>query len=467
MKRHNQHCANSERICFLPKTNNLSGNFKLCLKKAGVMTIINSSCHFDGCNYLFRWEKLMQFELILALFCLALLFVLGIIEKKNNDKNTEKLKVRINVNGIRGKSTITRMTCAVLKEAGYKVIAKTTGTAARMIYWNTEEEYEIDRGARGSNIVEQIHVIKKAADMGADALVCECMAVDPQLQVVYQHQILHSNITIIANVLEDHLDVMGPTTKQIARAFSRTIPVNGTVIIQNSEFNDFFREEAKKVNAKVVIADESKIPEGFLDKFNYLVFPNNVAMPLAVAEILGIDKETALRGLLKAHPDPGAMMTHPAMYNGKSATVVNAFAANEPQSTYEIWEKIVETGKFRTEDPIILINARPDRVDRTRQFAHDFLHRIPNATLFAVGENTFPIAAAHKSGKLKNIVEFYNMDRKDENAVLEKLSEVMEGRLILCVGNIHGLGEILLDKLIVKPDDGMGSDDKETNNVSE
>lgn len=390
----------------------------------------------------------MRLELWLILISLCVLCILGILEKINNEKNIKKLKVRINVNGIRGKSTITRMTTAVLREAGYKVIGKTTGTAARTIFWNTEEEEEIDRGARGANIVEQIHVVKNAADMGADALVCECMAVEPHLQVTYQHQIIHANIVLIVNVLEDHLDVMGPTTTQIAHAFARTIPKNGTVIIQNSEFNDFFMQEAKKVNAKVVIADESQIPEGFLDKFNYLVFPNNVAMPLAVAGVLGIDKETALRGLLKAHPDPGAMMTHDIEYHGKKATLVNAFAANEPQSTYEIWEKLVETGKFRTDDPIVLVNARPDRVDRTRQFAHDFLYRIPNMTLLAVGENTYPIASAYKSGKLKNVKEFYNLDRKDENAVLEVLEGIMKDRVIFCVGNIHGLGEILLDELM-------------------
>lgn len=394
----------------------------------------------------------MFIELGLAVLCLAVLIVLGVIEKRNNDKNVEKLPIRINVNGIRGKSTITRMTAAVLKEGGYNVIAKTTGTAARMIYWDTDEEFEIQRGTRGANIVEQIHVIKKAANMGANALVCECMAVDPKLQVVYQHQIIHANITIIANVLEDHLDVMGPTTTQIAHAFSRTIPVNGTVIIQNSEFNDFFIQEAKKVNAKVVIADESKIPEGFLQKFDYFVFPNNVAIPLAVAEILGIDREVALRGLLKAHADPGAMKIHKIRYKNADATLINAFAANEPHSTYEIWERIVNQGTLRTQDPIILINARPDRVDRTRQFARDFLDRIPNATLVAVGENTYPITDAHRRGKLKNIVDYYNLDRKDEDTVLEKLGEIMDGRLVLCVGNIHGIGELLLDRLIVPKD---------------
>lgn len=38
-----------------------------------------------------------------------------------------------------------------------------------------------------------------------------------------------------------------------------------------------------------------------------MVFPDNASIGLAVAEALGIDAETAMRGMLNAQPDPGAM----------------------------------------------------------------------------------------------------------------------------------------------------------------
>lgn len=112
-----------------------------------------------------------------------------IFEKRRNEKNLKKLKIRVNVNGIRGKSTITRLITAILKEAGYKVVGKTTGTAARILYWNQEEEEEIKRKPRGVSISEQIRVVNKAAKVGAEALVCECMAVRPDYQKVFQHDI--------------------------------------------------------------------------------------------------------------------------------------------------------------------------------------------------------------------------------------------------------------------------------------
>lgn len=60
--------------------------------------------------------------------------------------------MRININGIRGKSTITRMAYSVLREDQYRVIGKTTGTDARMLYWFTEKEYPVIRKPQGANI---------------------------------------------------------------------------------------------------------------------------------------------------------------------------------------------------------------------------------------------------------------------------------------------------------------------------
>ena len=106
------------------------------------------------------------FYAIVFIGCTIAFFAFA-LEKRRNEKNLKKLTVRINVNGIRGKSTITRLITAILKEAGYHVVGKTTGTAARMIYWNKEEEEEIVRRPRGISIGEQIRVINKAVKAGA------------------------------------------------------------------------------------------------------------------------------------------------------------------------------------------------------------------------------------------------------------------------------------------------------------
>ena len=242
------------------------------------------------------------FLLILCAALLVLLFIAGVIEKKRNDKNLKKLKLTINVNGIRGKSTATRLITSVLWAAGYRAVGKTTGTASRMMYWAADEEEEVIRRPHGVTISEQIRVIDKAANCGANALVCECMAVRPEYQRIYQHNIIHANITVITNVLEDHIDEMGPTTKQIAWAFGDTIPYNGIVVIpgcgEGSEFRDYFHKVAAERNTKVFEADDNLITPEFLAKFDYEIFPRNCSVALVVAESLGIEREVAFEGML-------------------------------------------------------------------------------------------------------------------------------------------------------------------------
>jgi UDP-N-acetylmuramyl tripeptide synthase len=84
--------------------------------------------------YMESWVFYLIVFLVISIGAALLIF-----EKRRNEKNLKKLKIRVNVNGIRGKSTITRLITAILKEAGYKVVGKTTGTAARILYWNQEE----------------------------------------------------------------------------------------------------------------------------------------------------------------------------------------------------------------------------------------------------------------------------------------------------------------------------------------
>src|SRR5699024_3126056 len=214
-------------------------------------------------------------EIGIIFLLLLLLIMMGIIEQKKNQRNIKKIPLRVNVNGIRGKSTITRMISAILSEAGYKNMGKTTGTAPRIIYRHNKIEKEIVRKPRGVTISEQLTVINEAATENVDSLVCECMAVNPEYQKIYQNKMIKANIGVIVNVMEDHLDEMGPTTDQIAQAFTSTIPYNGKLIISEGKYADYFKEVAKKRNTEVYVADENEIPKGYLDKFEYVLFPNN------------------------------------------------------------------------------------------------------------------------------------------------------------------------------------------------
>jgi gamma-polyglutamate synthase len=383
--------------------------------------------------------------MLLIPIVVVLIVIIGLIEKKKHQKNVNSLPVRININGIRGKSTVTRLITGILAEANYKVIGKTTGTDARMIYWDTKEEKPIKRKPQGPNIGEQKEVIKEAVDRGAEALVSECMAVNPDYQITFQDVLLQANIGVIVNVLEDHMDVMGPTLDEIADAFTATIPYNGHLIISNNAYVDFFKAIAKERNTKVIVADNSKISDEFLRKFEYMVFPENAALALAVAEALQIDHETAFRGMLKANPDPGAMRILPLNSTDKPSYFVNGFAANDATSTINIWKRVVELG-YPTDEPIIVMNCRQDRVDRTKQFAYDVLPKIKCKSLVLIGETTEPIVEAFDKGMIP-ADHLINLEGKSSDEVINVLSTDFENRVIFGVGNIHGAAEPLIEKL--------------------
>ena len=376
-----------------------------------------------------------------------------IYEKIQNERDIKKLKIRVNVNGIRGKSTITRMIFSILREAGYQVVGKTTGTAARMFYWNQAEEEELIRRPRGVSISEQIRVIHKAVKRGANALVCECMAVRPDYQIAYQHHIIKADVLAIVNVLEDHLDEMGPTLEQLAWAFADTIPYNGIAVVPECDFTDYFRKIAKERGSKLQIVKPEIISQDYLNLFPYKVFDNNCAMALGVARALGIDDETSLRGMLKAAPDPGALQVIPLRREGLQTWFVNAFAANEPASTLEIWEYLHEEN-IPMEMPVVVMNCRPDRVDRSYQFARDCLPHMGPIQLVVIGEMTAPIRRAYRRGKLRNVREYRELQGKSVEEIMDVLVPMLDGHVLVGVGNIHGIGEEFIEALYALDEHG-------------
>ena len=76
-------------------------------------------------------------------------------------KNRKKLKHVIYVNGIRGKSTVTRLIDSALRQGGYKTLCKTTGTVPMYIDVNNNE-INIKRRGR-ANIKEQLWEIGRAS----------------------------------------------------------------------------------------------------------------------------------------------------------------------------------------------------------------------------------------------------------------------------------------------------------------
>jgi poly-gamma-glutamate synthase PgsB/CapB len=391
--------------------------------------------------------------LLLIFTPLTVLFILGVYEKHQNKKKRDKLTIRVNVTGTRGKSTATRLITSILHEAGYKTIGKTTGSAARYIIPATGIEEEIKRKPEGPNIKEQMQAITRAVEDGANALVCECMAVRPEYHEICQNDMFMANVTVIVNVLEDHMDEMGPTLDEVARVFSRTVPYNGHLITIKNQYEDFFTRVAKNRNTEITFADIAEIPEGYINKFEYVLFPDNIALGLAVAKALEINKKIALEGMLKAVPDPGALRVNyldKVIWNG--SVFVNGFAANEPESSLKIWE-LVQKMELPLENPIVIFNGRPDRVDRTRQFVKHFFPHLKGVTLIGMGQGIKQIQENVKKGCFPGVLEYIHLENASPQKVIDTLRRMMKNRLLFGVGNIHGDAHDLIEALTHKHED--------------
>lgn len=365
--------------------------------------------------------------------------VIGLWEKYKLDRRLKKIPTRILVNGIRGKSTVTRLVMGILQQDGRKVIGKTTGTSARMFYWYKDEEEPIIRGLQGPNISEQMKITEKVVKRRADAFVSECMAVNPEYQKVFQERLVKANITIIANVIEDHMDVMGPTLDDIAEAFSSTIPENGYVIIPETPYQKYFEKVARQKNSKVVVADESWIDEAYLQKFPFMIFPQNAALAMAVADILNIDHEVALEGMLQAPVDPGAMRVHRFGKEESPKYFFNGFAANDPTSTLNIWKRIQQLD-YPSDERTIVMSCRSDRVERTIDFAENVLPHIEMERLIVIGEEVWPITQAYEEGKIRPL-NLVNLEKESPEAIVDHLKELPDSSVIYGIGNIVGAGE--------------------------
>ncbi len=194
---------------------------------------------------------------------------------------------------------------AALREGGIKTITKVTGTYPRLILENGSE-VEIFRKT-SPNIIEQLSIIKFASKRKTQAIVMECMAIQPQYQWITETKMLHSTIGVITNVRLDHVDVMGYTLPEIADALGNTIPRKQHLFTAEKLIFSNLKKVSEKRNTIIHLADDYSVSEEEMKGFTYIEHKENVALALAVSEHLGIDRKVALTGMYKAVPDAGSL----------------------------------------------------------------------------------------------------------------------------------------------------------------
>ena len=352
------------------------------------------------------------------------------------------------MNGTRGKSSVTRLIAAGLRSGGIKTFAKTTGSSPRFIGYKGNDH--IIQRFTSASIGEQIRMIRKFSKKKPNAIVLECMAVQPQYQWVSEHKIVQSNYSVITNVKADHLEEMGYSLDHIAKSLSNTIPSNQQFFTSETKCLEPFIAKTSSSNTTLNICLGKNLEEKYLENFSYIEHPDNIALALDVCESIGVSKEIAIKGMRTANSDPGALKIIKIKINDLTIDFVNAFAANDPQSTKTTIE-LIESLYKKNKKIVLFLNTRHDRKVRTQQLL-DFIFNELNPNHLLIRGDNLESDIKNRCENIKKLSFTLIREKEEMDSVLNSLVE-FENALVIGIGNIVGWGENFIDYLKEYQDD--------------
>jgi len=380
--------------------------------------------------------------LLLGAFAISLC-IAGLLEFQFHQYSLNSIPLRIHVNGTRGKSSVTRLVAAGLRAGGVRTFAKTTGTAPRVI--DADGKDRIIHRLRLPSIGEQVRLLRYFAGGKPDAVVMECMAVQPQYQWIAEHQMVKSHIGVITNVRPDHLEEMGPTEDDVAYSLSNTIPIGGIFITGEDQKPELLKSISKQNKSKFIRSDETSITKKELESFSYLEHPSNIAVALDVCKQAGVERGIALAGMHKVQPDVGALIVWILSSGEKIFKFINGMAANDPVSTLQIW-KVISDRYSSDKESCVFFNSRDDRPVRTKQMIELTLKDIKPKNFIIRGDKVDNIIGKflHYSPSTNVQTLSLNESIKSSIALIKKLPN---NTLIYAIGNQVGVGQTLLESI--------------------
>ncbi len=371
---------------------------------------------------------------------LVLIISLLIIEKRMIRKSIRSISLRIGVNGTRGKSSVTEYVAAGIYSSHDGVMAKVTGIIPTIIHNGVSQIIDRHGGAR---VQEQVNVIRLALREKVKILVMECMSIAPELQRL-EGSVLRPQIYVITNIRDDHHEEMGKDIESQAEAICNAIPANCKVITGEKHFLKKIEEKASAKHSTVIPVTE--LGERLKEKLPYGVFPENVALALAVCNEAGADMTRSEEGIMNWISNSTSPLST-IQADGKTIRFLNAFSVNDIDSTNSFighWKGVSgHTGKVS-----VILNTRADRPIRTDLFAEWIAGNTGSIDMIILSGNHRK-RAKHKllkSGIEKEKIRCWS---KRERGNLKNIltGSVEEGSFVAGVGNIGGEGFHILNEL--------------------
>jgi len=173
-------------------------------------------------------------------------------------------------------------------------------------------------------------------------------------------------MVLVTNFRVDHPAAQGDTPAYVARVLSLDVPPGARVFVLEEEWEPAFGEALGEGAGNVVKvpAGEAVPPEGCA------AFGPNLDLVWAAARALGVGEADIREGVCLAREDVGALRVwrYPRAEAETPWRVVNAFAANDPESTLRVYDRVMGEQGGGPESCVGLLNLRADRGDRTLQW---------------------------------------------------------------------------------------------------
>jgi poly-gamma-glutamate synthase PgsB/CapB len=389
-----------------------------------------------------RNAKRQPKALLILLLCLAFFVLFLIYERVSLECRLRRIPLRIAVTGTRGKSSVARILASILSEDGRSVLCKTTGSQA-MVMLPDGSQRELPR--RGiPSIIEQITTVKKASHLRVDCLVAEVMSIHPENHFVEAQQILKPHVTVVTNVRLDHTEAMGTDIDEVASVLAADITPGSTVFIPDQPCSTPITKAtvgSGSVMVKVSRGDAAPILDLTPDLAR-TEFPENLDLVCSVARHLNIDHGTIVNGIKRARYDVGRLKVWSVSAADSAFTyyLVNAFAANDPESTFRVLARLLELLPACSGRVTGVLNVRADRFPRTLQW----LEALRGGALahfcrlYVTGDRHSVI---RKRLPEAQILE----DRTPEKLMARITAGIQDGAMIFGFGNVKGAGILLAE----------------------
>ncbi|NET14337.1 MAG: poly-gamma-glutamate synthase PgsB, partial [Okeania sp. SIO1H6] len=335
-------------------------------------------------------------------------------------------------------STVTRYVAAVLREAGYKTFGKITGSTAHIIHPNGKESVWQRKGY--PNVNEQVKVMRNFFRQKAEAVVMECMAINPVYAEWLERKVMRSHLGIITNVRYDHPEYMGETLEEIAHSLAVTIPKNGLLITTESDpkLLNILQTHATKKRTKLIPVNPSEVKARDLKGFSAVAIEENVAIALEVAKLLKVPRKRALRAMWQTLDDESALKLESINWQNSSIVWANLFAVNDRESFKLLCDRIF--AQYPQHTKVVLLNNRSDRLPRVPLFA-ELAQSLNFERVVTLGSCETEVQKLFATQPERLLLLGDSTPFKDTPAtnILNQITQAIQNQNILLVGavNIH------------------------------